>query len=140
MFMYIGRHMHQKNNKKWFGVAYPFFSTILTLVSLATVNQFLLYGAPFFQVGNKTAELVFMIINFGVSIFLLLRFACYNAKSGTRENGIMFSIPIALHVYALAVGIIFGVKAAILPAIIVGGIHTAYLLIVRRKLKSAGRQ
>lgn len=135
LFVQLGRHMYEKKKKAWIGYAYPFFATFGMLLCLVTINQFLIFGVPFVEMYNKTAELIMLCINFGVSIIFTLKFAKYDQPVDLKRDGLMFWMPIFLHVYALIICIAVGITKAIPTVIIVTIIHCAYLAFVYKKLK-----
>jgi hypothetical protein len=122
--MFIGRHIYERKQKKWIGIAYPFVSIIITVVLLVSpINQFLLYAMPIAKINTKSAELVLMTINFAVCIFILLKFAKYT-KPLEKEDSLVFFVPIFLHLYALVSSVVLDISAAIVPVIIVAVIHS----------------
>lgn len=138
VFVQIGRHIYQKRQKTWVGYLYPFLSILGTLICLGTINQFLIFGVPFAEMYTKTAELVMLCINFGVSIFITLRFAKYDRPVDMKKDRLMFGMPVFLHIYALVSSIILGITKSIPAIVIVSVIHCSYLFFVYKKLKRAG--
>ena len=83
-FCMIGRNVYRKKKKEWIGYAYPVFAMLGTLILQCTVNMFLLFMAPLFPMYQKTPELIMLVVNFAVCIFLVLKYSCTSMLTELR--------------------------------------------------------
>lgn len=84
---------------------------------------------------NKTAEFIMLCINFGVSIFIVLKFAKYDQPLDLRKDRLIFWMPVFMHLYAIVSSLILGINKAFPAIIVVMVIHCGYLVLVYKKLR-----
>ena len=139
-FCMIGRNVYRKKKKEWIGYAYPVFAMLGTLILQCTVNMFLLFMVPLFPMYQKTPELIMLVVNFAVCIFLVLKYSRYDIPYDAGRDRLMFWMPAFLHIYAIVSILVLGITKAILPCAVVAILHGGYLLFAYRKIKAAGRE
>lgn len=139
-FCMIGRNVYRKKKKEWIGYAYPVFAMLGTLILQCTVNMFLLFMAPLFPMYQKTPELIMLVVNFAVCIFLVLKYSRYDIPYDAGRDRLMFWMPAFLHIYAMVSILVLGITKAILPCAVVAILHGGYLFFAYRKIKAAGRE
>lgn len=137
-FCIIGRNVYRKKKKEWIGYAYPVFAMLGTLILQCTVNMFLLFMAPLFPMYQKTPELIMLVVNFAVCIFLVLKYSRYDIPYDAGRDRLMFWMTAFLHIYAMVSILVLGITKAILPCAVVAILHGGYLFFAYRKIKAAG--
>ena len=139
-FCMIGRNVCRKKKKEWIGYAYPVFAMLGTLILQCSVNMFLLFMVPLFPMYQKTPELIMLVVNFAVCIFLVLKYSRYDIPYDAGRDRLMFWMPAFLHIYAMVSILVLGITKAILPCAVVAILHGGYLFFAYRKIKAAGRE
>lgn len=122
----VGRRVASR--KPRFAVAYPWVAMIFLLLMLISVNQFLLYGMPFFPRNQKWPELVMLVLNYAISLGIFGFYALKSHQVDWHGDGFAIWLPLLVHVYALISILLLGIGKAIVPVCIVIILHCALLL------------
>jgi uncharacterized membrane protein len=71
----VGMCLYKKYKKEWIGYLYPFWGGLIGVVLFVSpITQFLLFGMPFFPIYTRGAEIVLLIVNSLIGLFVLLRY------------------------------------------------------------------
>jgi hypothetical protein len=137
-FILLGRWLSQKlGGRKGFAYGYPFLASILNMAALATpVNIFMLFAAPIVPQHTKTAELVMLCVNYGIAIALLFVFRKRIGAIDLKADGLVFAVPVLLHLFDIVYAFALGTKVAYVPVLVVSAIHIAYLACIYAKSRS----
>lgn len=127
----VGRWIYNKKKKEGFGLAYPFLAVIVAFLLLVSpLVRFLLFAEPFAPMYTRTAELIMLIINFGVGLFILLRFMKVDRPFDLKKNAVVYIVPIVLHIYDLIMAFTLGLQNVIIPVVVVSLLHFVFLAFV----------
>jgi hypothetical protein len=127
----VGMWLYRKNKKEAFGHWYPFIAVLVALGLLVSpLIKLLLFGMPFAPMYTRTAELIMLIINFAIGIFVLVRFMKIKESFDLKKDGLIFFVPLALHVFDLVIAFVLKLTIAYVPVITVSVLHLAFLAFV----------
>lgn len=132
-FILIGRwiatKLEGKKGAKVWDYSYPVLSGLLVTLALGAFppTRLLLFGS-FTEMHNRTPELVFMIINLAIPALILLFRGGLKKKIAALDFGVIFGVPIALHLWDILIAFARGIEIAYFPSVVVGGLHIALLM------------
>jgi uncharacterized membrane protein len=127
----LGKWWLKKSKKEIVGYIYPILSTIAALLLLVSpVTRFALFGMPFYAMYTRGAELVLLIVNYAVSLFILIRYLKIDQPFDFKRDFPVFVIPIALHGFDILVTLVLQLKEALIPVCLVSLVHIAFLIFV----------
>lgn len=139
LFIELGMWMYKKNKKDSFGYAYPFLAVIPALLLLVTTSRFFLFLQPFFPMYTRGAEIGMLIFNYALALFILLRFQKIDQPFDMKKDGLLFYIPVFLHLFDIVIALVLQIKIAYIPVFVVSLIHIAYLTFVYLKGKKLAK-
>lgn len=124
-FIYLGRYLSQKYNK--LKVWYPIISALVTVVAMVSpINTMLLFLYPIIPMYTKWAEFLMMAITHLGTIGVLVYYH-RRAKKIEKSERICLILPVALHIFDIAIAFATGNTAAYLPCILISVLHIFYL-------------
>jgi hypothetical protein len=109
------------------------------LLLLVSISRFLLFFQPFFPMFTRGAELGMLIFNYLLGLVILLRWQKIERPFDLKKDGLLFFVPIFLHVYDIVIAFALQIQAAYIPVVAVSVIHIAYLLFIYFKGKNLGK-
>lgn len=134
----IGAWLYKKYKRDLIGYLYPFVGALLAVLLLVSpITTFFLFGAPFFPFYTRGAEIVLLVVNFTIGLFILLRTAKIDRPFDLKKDGILFYIPLGLHLFDIVIAFALQIEIAYVPVIVVSLIHIAYLAYLFAKGKRA---
>jgi hypothetical protein len=127
----LGMWLYNKKKKQAFGAWMPFLAIIPALLLLVSpVIRFLLFAEPFAEMYTRTAELILLVVNYAVGIFMLLRYMKLDHPFNLKQDGPIFIVPLVLHIFDLAIAFYLGLTTAIIPVVVVSVLHLGFLAFV----------
>jgi hypothetical protein len=127
----VGMWLYKKYKKEWIGYLYPFVGGLAGVVLLVSpITQFLLFGSPFFAFYTRGAEMALLAFNYFLGLFILLRYQKIDHPFDFKRDGVVFIVPIVLHVYDIAITFALNIQIAYLPVLVVSAIHIGYFLYI----------
>lgn len=143
----IGRRWYErKEQSTGIGVAYIVLSILVSLLLMfSPINRFLLSLYPFTFWDLRTSEIVMLLLNVSVAIFISVRYLRRRVPGSfsLRDDRVIWLVPITLHAYDILAAFILQIKIAYIPSILFSIPHLmllAYLFFVgvtdRNKLQN----
>ena len=135
----VGMWLYKKYKKEIIGYLYPFVGGLVGVILLVSpITQFLLFGSPFFPFYTKGAEIALLVFNYSLGLFILLRYSRIDRPFSFKRDGLVFFIPMALHLYDIVIAFALKIEIAYIPVLLVSAIHIAYFFYVYIKGKRLG--
>jgi hypothetical protein len=114
---------------------YPFVAVVLSLIVLVSpVTRFLLFGWPFVPMFTKNAEMAMLACNYGVGLFVLLRYSARTRPFDGRDRIILW-LPLILHAYDIGIAFARHIEAACASSLAITALHVAYFIYFLRAPK-----
>lgn len=126
----LGAWIYNKKKNETFGVIYPFLAIIPALFMLVSVSRFVLFCWPFFPIYTRGPEIVMLVINYLVGLFILLRYMKIERPLDLKKDAIVFFFPIVLHLFDIIIAFALKIEIAYIPTVVVGLLHIAFMLFV----------
>ena len=76
-----------------------------------------------------------LAFNYFLGLFILLRYQKIDRPFDFKRDGVVFIVPIALHVYDIAITFALNIQVAYIPVLVVSAIHIGYFLYIYLKGK-----
>jgi hypothetical protein len=134
----LGMWLYNKKKNATFGNWMPFLAIFVSLGLLVSpLIRLLLFGMPFAAMYTRTAELIMLIVNFAVGLFVLVRFMKLKKPIDLKLDWPIFIVPLVLHAFDLIIAFALGLTAAYVPVVAVSVLHLAFLAFVYFKGRAA---
>lgn len=130
--IYMGGWLSKKYNKSWLKTAIPFISGLLLIIPLSAFGMLAIDGG-----GARTPELIKLVLNCTFPIILMIIYWNKMEPIDLKKDRIIFIVPVALHLYDLAVGFGLGISKSYIPITVCAVIRFAYLFYLYRKAQKA---
>lgn len=112
-------------------VLHPFLTAIIA-TSFLPIAGLMICGSPLFPLPHylPSVELALWAINYLLGLAILLKFQNIDKPFDLKNNLPVFLVPVALHLYDIAVVLARDIRVALLPVMLVGAVHIVYLCCV----------